>query len=204
LLRLVVRFYNLVISQNNEIKDLYRAGNQIKEDSELINRYIGKECRKAIQSYFMTAEQVKETKDRLYTFELDKQYEGLVANKPVYATVYEVRDSIFLFDFNNYSILKFNQDGSQIGETPMQIVFNRDWKNKMHKDPVTGRFFLEFLNGQSTYLIEIDPYTGVEIQKIPIREYKHIDHVSIVNSRVFFLHQPDFGNRGKKLFYIDI
>jgi hypothetical protein len=196
--------YYLISEPANETKRLYSVGNRVKEEKEQINQYISKECRKTILNSFMTALQVKETNDRLFTFELGNRYEGMVANKPVYSTLYQVDDSLLLFDFSTYSIVKFTLDGKIAGEIPMHIVFNDDWENRMHRDPVTGRFYLEFLNGQSTYLIEIDPGTGKEVRKIPIRNYKHIDHVSVNNNRVFFLYQPDFGDRGKKLYYYDI
>jgi len=86
----------------------------------------------------------------------------------------------------------------------MRVVFNNDWESRMHRDPVSGRFYLEFLNGQLSYLIELNPKTGDEVRKIPVPRYKHIDHINIVNDRIYFLHQPDIGDKGKKLYYIDI
>ncbi|TSA36629.1 MAG: hypothetical protein D4R64_07135 [Porphyromonadaceae bacterium] len=109
-----------------------------------------------------------------------------------------------LFDFAKFSIIRFSKDGTQTGETPMRVVFNNDWESRMHRDPVAGRFYLEFLNGQLSYLIELNSKTGDEVRKIPVPRYKHIDHINIVNDRIYFLHQPDIGDKGKKLYYIDI
>ena len=124
--------------------------------------------------------------------------------KPIYTELFRVGDSLLLFDFAKLSIIRFSREGIQTGETPMRIVFNNDWERRMHCDAVTGRFYLEFLNGQLSYLIELDPQTGDEARKIPILNFKHIDHIRIINDRVFFLHQPDFGDKGKKLYYLDI
>jgi len=84
------------------------------------------------------------------------------------------------------------------------VKLNKDFTGRVHHDKISNRFFLEFVNVQLSYLIEIDPLTGEEIQTIPINKFKHIDHVSVYNNRIFFLHQPDFGDRGKKIYFLDM
>jgi hypothetical protein len=124
--------------------------------------------------------------------------------RPVHSTLFQSGDTALLFDFDLQVINCITISGVLRWRTKMQVDLTKEFTGKVHKDKITNRFFLEFLNIQSSYLIEIDPYTGKVLSNIPIRQYKHIDHISVYDNRIFFLFQPDFGDRGKKLYYVNL
>ena len=124
--------------------------------------------------------------------------------KPVYSTMIQLGDTALLFDFDNKYVNCFKLNSNLLWRTKIQIDLSKDFTGRVHHDKISNRFFLEFLNIQLSYLIEIDPKSGKELSRIPIKGYKHIDHISVYNNRIYFLYQPDFGDRGKKLYYINI
>lgn len=190
--------YFLVRNGAEEAELFYHAGDKQK-DQQLgqLNRSIKMQFQQVVLTN--NADELR----AIYNAAFGLVFQQQTGYKPLYTALFQLGDSLVIFDFQKFSISSFTRDGKQTGETPMRVVFNHDWKSRMHRDPVTGKFYLEFLHGQLTYLIEIDPVTGDEVRKIPITAYKHIDHIRINNNRVYFLHQPDFGDKAKKVYYFD-
>ncbi|MCX6227214.1 MAG: carboxypeptidase-like regulatory domain-containing protein [Bacteroidia bacterium] len=190
--------YFLIKTGAEEAEIFYHAGNTQKErEVGQLNRSITMQFRRVVLTN--NPDELR----AIYATAFDMAFQQYVGYKPLYTKLYQPGDSLLIFDFVKFSIFSFSKNGKPTGETLMSIVFDNDWKKRMHRDPVTGRYYLEFLHGQLTYLIEIDPKTGDEVRKIPIPGYKHIDHINITNNRIYFLHQPDFGDKGKKLYYFD-
>ncbi|MFH0760642.1 MAG: carboxypeptidase-like regulatory domain-containing protein [Bacteroidota bacterium] len=124
--------------------------------------------------------------------------------RPVQSALLQLSDSALLFDFDLQKIYCLTISGKPLWTSTIQADLSKDFTGRIHHDKITNRFFLEFLNIQSSYLIEINPETGEALTNIPIRQYRHIDHISVNNNRVYFLFQPDFGDKGKKLFNINL
>ena len=116
--------------------------------------------------------------------------------------MFQLKDTVLLFDFDYQVIHCFTTKAELIWRSEIQLDLSKDFSGRVHHDKISNRFFLEFTHIQQSYLIEIDPRTGNEIETIPLKGFKHIDHISVYNNRVCFLYQPDFGARGKKLYSI--
>ncbi|MCX6227215.1 MAG: carboxypeptidase-like regulatory domain-containing protein [Bacteroidia bacterium] len=193
--------YFMVREQSRESELMYHAGETRNEQEyRQLNQSIKQEFLSKITRSFIPPDEMRAIFLRILGAEANKAQNY----KPVYTELFMVGDSMLLFDFVILSIVRFSKDGVQTGETPMRIVFDNDWERRMQRDPSTGRFYLEFLHGQLTYLIEIDPVTGDEVKKVPILKFRHVDHIRIINGRIYFLYQPDVGDKGKKLYYFDI
>lgn len=123
---------------------------------------------------------------------------------PVNSALFPVEDSLLLFDFDRKLIRYYQYNGEFSHQSSIQINLSADWTGRIHQDRDNNRYYLEFLHIQSTILIEIDPKTGKELRQIPIKNYRHIDHLKVIDNRIFFLHQPDFGNKLKQLLFIKI
>ncbi len=124
--------------------------------------------------------------------------------RPVASALFQMEDSALLFDFKLQYINCIGTNSEFRWRTNIGIDLSKDFTGRIHRDKATNRFFLEFLNIQSTYLIEINPKTGQALAQIPIRQYRHIDHVNIDNNRIYFLYQADFGDKGKRLYYVNL
>lgn len=180
---------------------LYRVGEWRKEaEADNIKRqYKNTELYK-IQKGYIDPGEMRRLNSRLQKY----LYSVFVDYPPVKSDMLQIADSVLLFDYNFKEILCFRTDGELKWSSKINADLNSDFQGKVHHDKISGRYFLEFLNVQLSYLIEINPLTGNKIRTIPILKYKHIDHINIYSNRIFFLHQPDFGHRGKKIYYLDI
>ena len=186
-------------NQNNRL--FYRVGDHGNEigytnlDGQIRSQVVGK-----IKKGDFKRGEMRPINDRIsrQMFQRHDEY------KPVNSEIFQLIDNVLLFDFEYQEVHLFTINADLLWSTQLQVELNNDFTGRVHHDKITNKFFLEFLNVRLSYLIEIDPLTGEEIQTIPIQKLKHIDHISVYNNRIFFLHQPDFGDRGKKIYFLDI
>jgi len=180
---------------------IYRVGDEKHEMIvEILDKRIQQEFIGKIRKSFISLQEMRERNERI----VEMWHDIATFYKPVMSQLYHVGDSLLLFDFNNQSINCFDNYSNMRWRTRIIPDMSKDFTGRIHWDRITNRYFLEFLNIQLSYLIEIEPYSGSVLNTIPIHNFKHIDHISIHNNRIFFLHQPDFGDRGKKLYFLDI
>ena len=90
-------------------------------------------------------------------------YSIFIEFPPVNSDMIQAGDSVLLFDYNYDEILCYKTNGELKWTSEINVDLNRDFNGKVHFDKTTGRCFLEFLNIQLTYLIEINPLTGMII-----------------------------------------
>ena len=193
------RNYFLIRGRNAEAERIYQAGNIGKESGLMaVNQRVSYAFREVMKT------NNPDYLGLMYRMAFTGIHEKQINYKPVHADLFPAGDSLLLFDFTAGTVIRFSEKVDKCWKLQMQIAFNKDWVHRMHHDTVTDRYYLEFASGPYTYLIEIDPVSGTEVRKIPIPTYNHIDHIQVINNRVWFLHQPDFGDRGKKLYYQDL
>jgi hypothetical protein len=193
--------YYVCDSETNKQELFYRVGDEKREraviniDNQVRGEFVGK-----IKQGFISSAQMRIINARIAKLQnqINTDY------RPIQSSMFQLEDSVLLFDFDYQAVHCYTINANLLWRTDIQVELNKDFTGRVHHDKISNRFFLEFVNIQLSYLIEIDPLTGEEIQTIPINKFKHIDHISIYDNRIFFLHQPDFGDRGKKIYFLDI
>lgn len=144
--------YYMIRNHKKEPEFLYQVGNEQKEwNFGVMNKIISQELRRTIQESFIAIDELRAIYHRVFNYELDK----MTQYKPVYSVLHEFGDNLLLFDFANYTIVRFTKEGKQDGITPMRIIFNNDWEQRMYHDPSNGRLYLGFLNIQLSYLLSL-------------------------------------------------
>ena len=150
-------------TDNHEI--FYRVGDYNNERIVSgLDRQIRGEFMWNIKKGFITSDELRAMHWRLAKAMIKKSSEY----KPVQSDLFQIGDSVLLFDFYNNYINCFELNSQLLWRTEILIDLNKDFTGRVHHDKVSNRYFLEFLNIQSSYLIEIDPYTGNELSRIPI------------------------------------
>ena len=179
----------------------YRVGNDKNEQEVIsINNQLRQSFISEVNRSYMGSGELR----AMHTSQDSLRYLIITDFRPAQSALLQIGDSALLFDFELQAIYCLTISGKLLWTSTIQADLSKDFTGRIHRDKTTNRFFLEFLNIQSSYLIEIDPTTGKALSNIPIRQYRHIDHISVNNNRVYFLYQPDFGDKGKKLFYISL
>ncbi|MEA1876379.1 MAG: carboxypeptidase-like regulatory domain-containing protein [Bacteroidota bacterium] len=193
--------YNLVNVENKSKRILHRVGSRGRE-----MRVKGLDRRHTqINRQIISKGHIESGELRILNKNMDNAVFQISTNyPPVNSSLFSVGDSLLLFDFDQKLIRYYHFNGECSYQSSIKVNLNADWTGRIHQDRENNRYYLEFLHIHSTYLVEIDPGSGEKLRQIPINNYRHIDHLKVINNRIFFLHQPDFGNELKQLVYINI
>jgi len=192
-------FLGNYISNKNQL--LYRVGNSGRENA-LINTH------ETLKQEFIS--EINRADISGGELRIMHARQALLRNKintdfrPVKSAYVPLQDSALLLDFELLQILCITGNGNLKWQTPILINLSKDFTGTLHHDPTTNRFFLEFHHIQSTYLMEINPRSGTAVATFPIKPFQHIENIQIQDNRVFFLYQPDIGDKGKKLYFISL
>jgi hypothetical protein len=122
----------------------------------------------------------------------------------VYSAIFRLKGKQLIFNREGSCIVWLDDSGKIELSIPFVTTYNGKDFSLVHFDMETERFYLQFENNASTEFVEIDPLTGHHLKNITVKSFKHIEQCSFKNDRLFFLFQPDFGNRLKKIYSIVI
>ncbi|MCX6223638.1 MAG: hypothetical protein NTV01_02600 [Bacteroidia bacterium] len=123
---------------------------------------------------------------------------------PVFTKMISLGKNQMIFDREAATIFWLDKRGEVIREVGINNKLNGMYFQDVHLDNGTGRIYLEYPQGPFTHFVEVNPETGQEIRRFMVTGYKHIEKCEFLNDRLYFLYQPDFGKRIKKVFSISI
>jgi hypothetical protein len=142
--------------------------------------------------------------EQLFQSYFKSEFDLLVNYPPVYSVMFRFKGKQLVFNRESKCIAWFDDSGKLEMEVPFKIDFHGKNFTSVHFDAGTGHFYLQFEDNSFSEFIEIDPLTGQHMRNITVRSFNHIEQCCFKNDRLYFLFQPDFGNRLKKVYSISI
>jgi hypothetical protein len=122
--------------------------------------------------------------------------------EPVYAPLFLVQDTIYIFDYPKDMLRVFLSDGTAVRSTPIfhhyqarQTGFQRN----LQQDRQTGKIYAVFEQEGHFYVGLIDLQTGLITQKVKLA-FRYVEKVRVHNNEVYFIYRP-FESTQKKFLY---
>ncbi|MDP5042183.1 MAG: hypothetical protein NWQ03_02055 [Crocinitomicaceae bacterium] len=122
--------------------------------------------------------------------------------EPVYAPLFLVHDTIYIFDYPKDMLRVFLSDGTAVRSTPIfhhyqarQTGFQRN----LQQDRQTGKIYAVFEQEGHFYVGLIDLQTGLITQKVKLA-FRYVEKVRVHNNEVYFIYRP-FESTQKKFLY---
>jgi hypothetical protein len=122
--------------------------------------------------------------------------------EPVYAPLFLVHDTIYIFDYPKDMLRIFLSDGTAVRSTPIfhhyqarQTGFQRN----LQQDRQTGKIYAVFEQEGHFYVGLIDLQTGLITQKVKLA-FRYVEKVRVHNNEVYFIYRP-FESTQKKFLY---
>lgn len=133
----------------------------------------------------------------------DKLIEGdfvsRVIYKPIYAPLFEFRDTMYLFDHVYNKIIKINPLGERVDSTQMDYHVNKKWRKKIIFDQETGKAYTLLDTKWAMTLHQINLETG-QLSVPLVLDRPHISDIKIKDGFIYFLYfAPQHGENTKKL-----
>ena len=116
--------------------------------------------------------------------------------KPIYCPAIPIGDSIYIFDFQNNNLLKFDNLGHPT--STCGIVFHKtgylknlamknSWDEKLIVDDATGQCYAQFSSDGIVTLKEIDLNDGKVKREIRLTKHSFPQNVQVFNGEVYYL-----------------
>ncbi len=158
----------------------YFAATQLQENSRLRS---------------MGADKLGETKQQVHAgrdlFESISFYKSILS-KPVYHPLFEMNDSLVLFDHLNEVGRVFSMQGMEMRTFPLKHQKLIGWNNQIHQDLVTGDFYAECVINGITSLHQIDAKNGNIVKKMELEENTFVKELKVKNKVAYYLFRKPY------------
>lgn len=127
----------------------------------------------------------KKAKDRWNT----QQFYDLILLKPIYAPLFELNDSLIIFDHPNDSAIVFTKTGVRVRSFPISYQYFKDWKSELIPNMEKTAIYARFEKGGITSLRKINLMTGKPEEEVKIKEHIFPEHIQIQKDFIYYLYK---------------
>ena len=117
--------------------------------------------------------------------------------KPIYCPAFYLRDTIYVFDFQNDKMLKFDHRGCQNATCDIDfhrtgyfknLLINNPWDNNLIVDYATNQCYAQFSSDGIVTLKEIDLNDGKVKREIPLTDHSFPQNIQVYDGNVYYLY----------------
>ena len=141
-----------------------------------------------------------------------KNFYNRIRFKPIYCPAIPIGDSIYIFDFQNNNLLKFDNLGHQTSICGIDfhktdyfknVAMKNAWDEKLIVDDVTGQCYAQFTTDGIVTLKEIDLNDGKVKREIRLTNHRFPQNIQVYNGEVYylFLNHTQTAGRDKRSLY---
>ncbi len=130
-------------------------------------------------------------KSQFNLFNSDERFIKMAYYAPVFCPLEVIKDTIYIFNFNNGLIESFGYRGFHV-DTPTSFSFHKidGWQKKLYVDAPTGKVYTHYLRNGISVIREIDTRRGaLEPKEIKIPSFAYISKIMINDGYLYFLYE---------------
>lgn len=127
----------------------------------------------------------------------DDDLQARLMLRPIYAPVYCIENILYIFDFLNDYLYKYNQIGDFIGNEAIvfhkktgyakKLVGNNPWDNNIIVDNATDKCYAQFINDTRITLKEVDLKSGDTKGSYTLYAHYFPQNIQVYNGFVYYL-----------------
>ncbi|MNU52195.1 hypothetical protein D3C71_412010 [compost metagenome] len=129
--------------------------------------------------------ELKKERDRWNT----QQFYNFIVFKPLYAPLFELNDSLFIFDHVNDSAIVFTKSGLRVRSFPISYQYFRGWKNELIPNIEKTQVYARFESDGITYLKKINLTTGKAENEVQIKKHIYPEHIQIREDFIYYIYK---------------
>lgn len=172
---------------------------QYYANSQVLSYYVVDTTEKKHKEFRLIADEVAlrmlSDRNRFYAMgssaptEADLRFEQMCFFDPIFAPLLKIKDRVVIFNFVEWKFEIYSPDGEFIKEGTFTLQKDKNWKEEIFADEISGRVFFKFLKNGVTTLKEYDLDKEEVVQTIELPGYKYIDKIKIRNNKLYFLYR---------------
>ncbi|WP_343637130.1 hypothetical protein [Fluviicola sp.] len=128
---------------------------------------------------------LKEARDRWN----NKKFYELVLIKPTYIPMFELNDSLIIFDHLNDSAVVFTKSGIRVRSFPIYYHYFPGWKNELITNLEKTKLYARYQREGLTVLREINPTNGKTEHIIKLEKHVFPEHLQIHGDFIYYIYK---------------
>lgn len=113
----------------------------------------------------------------------------LILLKPIYAPLFELNDSIIIFDHPNDSAIVFTKKGIRVRSFPISYHYFRGWKSELIPNIEKTSIYARFERDGITSLRKINLVTGKTEEVVQIKDHIYPEHIQIRKDFIYYVYK---------------
>ena len=125
-----------------------------------------------------------------------KNLYNLILFKPIYCPAFYIGDTIYIFDFENDKLLKYDNRGSQVDSCEIvfhrtgyfkELLVNKSWDKKLIVDEAANQCYAQFTTDGIVTLKEVNLIDGGVMREIQLTKHTFPQNIQVYNGEVYYL-----------------
>ncbi|TSJ41500.1 carboxypeptidase-like regulatory domain-containing protein [Fluviicola chungangensis] len=118
-----------------------------------------------------------------------QQFYDLILLKPIYAPLFELNDSLIIFDHPNDSAIVFTKSGVRIRSFPIAYQYFRGWKSELIPNIEKTAIYARFERDGITSLRKINLVNGKVEEVVQIKDHIYPEHIQIHRDFIYYVYK---------------
>lgn len=119
----------------------------------------------------------------------EKQYYDLIVINPIYIPLFELNDSLFIFDHINDSAVVFTKDGMRVRSFPIFYQYFDGWKKELITNLEKTKIYARYESEGLTVLREINPINGKIESMTRLEKHVFPEHLQIHGDFIYYIYK---------------
>nr|WP_294858884.1 carboxypeptidase-like regulatory domain-containing protein [uncultured Fluviicola sp.] len=119
----------------------------------------------------------------------NRQFYELILIRPAYIPMFELNDSLIIFDHLNDSAVVFNKSGQRIRSFPIYYHYFKGWKYELVSNLEKTKIFARYESQGLTVLREINPTNGKIERMFKLEKHVFPEHLQIHGDFIYYIYK---------------
>ena len=108
-------------------------------------------------------------------------------SQPTYCPLFNLRDSIFVFDHVLGVCYVHDEEGNKVRSFPIEHQEIKGWRNLLVPDANGNRLYAHVKQGNKVYLMEINLNDGTMLRSALLQDAAFVEHLKIKDGYAYYL-----------------
>jgi hypothetical protein len=186
--------YQLITKKTRSSKTLYvsedRQKNRQLKDYERENKLtVGEILKESNATHSDKLSNDRTDFKKAYERWTTQTFYDLILLKPIYAPLFELNDSIIIFDHPNDSAIVFTKSGVRVRSFPISYQYFRGWKSELIPNIEKTTIYARFERDGITSLRKINLLTGKTEEVVQIKDHIYPEHIQIRKDFIYYVYK---------------
>ena len=186
----------------NENKLFYSIADSAKRsylEREFDLKYFLQLRKQGVEEFMVSVKTLRENLD-IYRQTIGMDWMDSQILSPVFAPLYKISDTVFIFDYTNSEVIKFDKDLKVVQKIPINFHNGKKWTKQIIVDDTWQDVYTCYTRDGITHVTQLNKATFKPEKVSEVNGLIYIDKIKIRNDHAYFLHKDQFRNYHRMIY----